>query len=98
MKLVKVLVSRGKMMTVPKTIGAHEVPLLQSVHGDAAVHIVGPAGECEAPDAAEEYGRLQRVYGLDRDRKMTHVEIVYGRGPAQLAAVLVADEHKRKAA
>lgn len=91
MKLVKVLVSRGKMMAIPRIVGVHEVPVLQSVHGEAAVHVVEDAGECASPDPAEEYGRLQRVYGVDADRNATHAELVYGRGPAQLAAVLAED-------
>lgn len=91
MKLVKVLVSRGKMMALPRTVGAHEVAVLQSVHGEAAVRVMGEAGECPAPDASEEYERLARFYGVDAERKATHVELVYGRGPAQLAAVLAED-------
>lgn len=99
MKLVNVLVSRGKMMSVPRVVGEHEVPVLQSVHGENAVHVTGEAGEAPAPDAQDEYERLAQVYGIDRDRNATHVEIVYGRGPAQLAAVLAAQDHKpRKAA
>lgn len=88
MRLVTVLIRRSPMMSVPKVVGEHEVPVLKAVHGDGAIQVEGDAGEYEVEDAASEYERLALVYGVHVDRKQSYVEIVYGRGPAQLAAAL----------
>lgn len=99
MKLVHVQVMRGKMMGVPRTVGEHEVAVLQAVHGDTAVRVLGDAGYAPTPDATEEYERLGLAYGVHNDRGASFVELAFGRGPAQLAAMLAAsDDRKRKAA
>lgn len=88
MKMVNVTIRRSPMMELPLTVGEHEVPVLQAVHGDSGVTVVGSAPDAHTPDAGMEYDRLRRQYGMDRDRNQTYAEIVYGRGPAQLEAAL----------
>lgn len=96
---VRVEVMRDPLCKISKEVGAHEVAVLQAVHGDAAVTVADEnAGTIAVNDAGEEYGRLAQLYGFDNERRQAHVEIAYGRGPAQLSAALKAAEAKKGSA
>lgn len=96
---VKVKVMRDQLCTVSRDVGAHEVAVLQAVHGDAAVDVLGDAdGVMTINDVAEEYQRLATRYGFDNERKQSYAEIAYGRGNAQLAAALKSAQVKKQPA
>lgn len=96
---VRVEVMRDPLCKIHREVGAHEVAVLQAVHGDAAVSVVDEnTGSIAVHDVAEEYGRLAQLYGFDNERRQMHVEIAYGRGLAQLSSVLKAAEVKKGSA
>ncbi len=96
---VRAEIIRDALCKVTRDVGAHEVAVLQAVHGDAAVHVIDDdVGTVSVDDPADEYTRLASRYGMDRERRQSYVEIAYGRGPAQLAAALKAAEAKKGSA
>lgn len=98
-KRVKVKVMRDQLCLVSRAVGEHEVPVLQAVHGDAAIDVIGDAPSVmTVHDVGEEYQRLAQRYGFDNERKQSFAEIAYGRGQAQLAAALKAAEVKKGSA
>lgn len=96
---VRAEIMRDALCKVTRDVGAHEVAVLQAVHGDAAVQVIDEdLGTVIVDDPAEEYSRLASRYGMDRERRQNYVEIAYGRGPAQLAAALKYAEAKKGSA
>lgn len=92
---VKVQVLRDALCKVTRTVGAHEVPVLESVHGPNAISVLGDTDEVMTiEDVAGEMDRLRTSYGFDNERKASHVELAYGRGESALAAQLKANEVK----
>lgn len=86
---VKVKIMRDQLCQVSRDVGEHEVAVLQAVHGDASVEVVGDADSTmSVEDVGTEYLRLVSRYGVDNERKQSFAEIAYGRGPNQLAAAL----------
>lgn len=95
---VRVEVMRDALCKVPKEVGAHEVAVLQAVHGDAAVTVTDEdVGTVTVTDVGEEYSRLAQLYGVDNERRQSHVEIAYGRNTGQLASALRAATVKKPA-
>lgn len=80
MKMQVVQVRMSELHTQQLTVGAWEVPVLQAVHGSEDVHIIGSVSQDrEPPEAAEEYQRLERRYGIDREQGgVSYVAQVYG--------------------
>lgn len=67
---------------LPKTVPAHEVAILQAVHGEDKVTVDEaadlPKGLTEMEfEADEEYDRLVQLYGDDPGTKTPHVAMVY---------------------
>lgn len=80
---VMVVVSRSMLRQIPNTYFAHEIPILQEVHGADRVRIVDfpltadgkPAGRAVNPES--EYQRVRNRFGADESGRY-YVDIVYG--------------------
>lgn len=56
-----------------------EIPVAAAVHGDADVQVVDQVDvDRHPPDALEEFGRLERRYGVDPKSEIPYVAQVYG--------------------
>lgn len=80
MKMSVVKVRMSELHTQQLIVGSWEVPVLKAVHGDEFVKEVSAVSQDrEPPDAQEEYQRLERRYGLDREQGgLPYVAQVYG--------------------
>ena len=81
-KRVAILIDRGPMETSAKTVWAHELPIIEALHGEGTVK-VDPEGEVYKmedykPLDESEYSRLARAYGVHSERGISYVEFVFG--------------------
>jgi len=74
---VIVEIEKDVMTKFVKGICIHEIPILQMIHGDAAVQPQDYGDQFEM-DTQEEFDRLANKYGEDTESKMSFVERVYG--------------------
>lgn len=80
---VVALVEKDAVEQVPTTVPAHEVPVLQAVHGGRVAvdeNADLPAGliETEDFDPEDEYARLETRYGDAPGTKASYASIAYG--------------------
>jgi hypothetical protein len=83
------VIDRDVMTKISKEVWAWELPVLESKFPGGLTVVVGKSfSEREKlPDAAMEYERLGRMYGIEAERKVPHVEMIYGRGSAGLESL-----------
>ncbi len=82
-KKVDVIIHRGPMDQVPRTIWYHEQPILEQIHGTGTI-IKAKGGKTYEPEeipenGCSEYERLQRAYGMHKSQGIPMVEYVFGR-------------------
>lgn len=88
MKYVNVLVERSEHLSVPATVPAWEVPVLQIIHGEERVVIRDEVDrKVDAPNEVHEYERLERCYGADVKTERSFVAEIYGQPPLGFAAL-----------
>lgn len=93
MQLHLVKVQRDPMTAISVIVGAHELPILEVVHGEGQISLVEMVPTTvDMPDPGDEYRRLAEKYGLHPELGIPIVEYVYGRGPDRLAAELEASK------
>lgn len=97
LKMKQVMIRRDAALIIPQTVAAWEVPLLEAAHDNVTTE-----GETTldraAPDAQDEYRRLETKYGRseneDGSRGQPYVAAVYGHvnggGVARLAEAIKA--------
>lgn len=89
LRQILVKVQRDPMTAIAAVIGAHELPILEVLHGEGSITVVDEAhGEIETPDPREEYARIGARYGVHPEYGMPLVEYVYGRTLDRLADAL----------
>jgi hypothetical protein len=76
-------IRRNESTTVRTTVPAWEVPLLQALHGQMNVNILGTeVRNAEVPDAETEFQRLEGRYGRTRQEDgsvgMPYAQAVFG--------------------
>lgn len=94
MRFVNVLVIRDERLSMPRYVGAWEIPVLQVVHGVDKVEVNGKDFidvDRELPDPTAEFDRLSRRYGDDEKTGVSHVSMAYAgaRGVEDLAHAIV---------
>jgi hypothetical protein len=76
----RVPIRRDPMEVILAVVGEHEIPILESVHGDRvgldAVEATPDLMTIDDPQV--EWERLARVYGRAKDTQQHHVAAVYG--------------------
>lgn len=102
MKMSVVQVKKSELQSQKLVVPPWEVPVLQAVHGSDFVTEVGTESqERDAPDATEEYKRLERRYGTDRENGgLSFVAQVYGQhgaGVSKLKREIDAARETKKA-
>lgn len=77
--LVLVPIRRDVMSVVQVEVGEHEIPVLQSVHGERCMadRVEGTPDSRTFLDAREEFERLGNLYGRTATGQL-HVEQAYG--------------------
>lgn len=79
LKYAEVIVSRGPMEQIAKTVPLHELPILRAIHGKTSVQISKTIdSKMPVPDAEEEHARLCRAYGVHPKQHIPYCEYVYG--------------------
>lgn len=63
--LIAVSVHRDITTTIAVSCPEHEIPLLQSVHGEDNIFVGEPTGDCAGFDPETEHQRLSDKYGSD---------------------------------
>ena len=76
--LIKVALKLDMSTTNQHVVPPHELALLKEMHGSRAIE-QGLFGKTRELDPEEEYARLQRRYGMDKETKRPWVEVVFGR-------------------
>jgi len=81
-KTIHVRVRRDQMTRIDTVIYAWIVPILEAVHGDDHVTVIGKGSHevAKLPDAGEEFSRLCSVYGFEQKTEHPWAEVVYGKG------------------
>lgn len=82
-KVINVVINRGDVMTKPsRQVWLWELPVLEEKFPGGLVERTGSAvvEREELPDPADEFSRLDAMYGVEADTKQSLVNIVYGRG------------------
>lgn len=98
MKAEVVHVRLSELHTQQLVVPPWEVPVLQAVHGDADVQVVGSVTlDRELPEPTAEYERLERRYGRDSKSEQAYVAMVYGQFGAGIANLerAMLDAHER---
>lgn len=79
MRKTQTLVTRGPMEAIGVAVWPWEVEILRAMYGDSETVEQGPTGpELPIPDAANEFDRIARRYGMHDDAKVPWVQVVYG--------------------
>lgn len=92
MRYTQVTVTRNETTSIVIHVGAWEVPILESVHGNERL-LIGESKDFKNrpwPDnAAGEMERLNKLYGRtgDGDSAPSHAEAVYGAGSRGIKAL-----------
>lgn len=82
MRRFQLSIQRTELLTISESVGEWEIPILQLVHGAAAVAIGGfTTDSAPYPAAAAEYERLERRYRENPATGATRVSEVYGPAP-----------------
>lgn len=82
-KKISILIQRSPMENIAKTVWAHEIPVLEAIHGEGKIK-VNPDGQIyQSEDLLNvadesEYSRLARAYGRHKERGISNVEHVFG--------------------
>jgi hypothetical protein len=78
MRRLDVIVTLSAVHKQPLSVPEWEIPLLARVHG-GQVEIVGESRcDMRVPDPGDEYARLVRRYGRNKETLVPHIEEVYG--------------------
>lgn len=83
LNMVRVPIERDRMVVVDAEVGEHEVAVLQAVHGEQVLAAgIRPSVDESGPrtmnvDPTEEYHRLARLYGRDKESGRPYVDIAY---------------------
>lgn len=100
MRLVNLRVTRNEREVMPLTVPSWEVDVVRAVHGPEQVEVMGEIEDArEYPEAGQEYDRLSRRYGVDRDENGQggpFVAQVYGGNAHQRLAQLIEIERQRE--
>ncbi len=82
-----IVIDRDKMTKVSKQVWDWELPIIQSKFPGGLVKVNGStfAERDELPDPADEFIRLQGMYGLEEGTNMPHVHIAYDRDQKGIA-------------
>ncbi|RYE65690.1 MAG: hypothetical protein EOO79_08050 [Oxalobacteraceae bacterium] len=81
---VVAMIRKDAVEELPVVVGAHEVGILQMVHGEDKVYVDEDADlpkgmtETEDFDVEDEYARLEQRYGLNVNTKMSNVSMAFG--------------------
>jgi len=78
MKLFRCVIVRDPMEKIVREIFAHELPILQAMHGESAVVIEEEIEASLDRDPSSEYQRLEGLYGLHPEAGVPWVQVVYG--------------------
>ena len=79
MKYARITVNKDPMEKIARCVPVYEIPVLKAVHGETAVQLIDEVErDLDAPDVAEEFDRLRRLYRVHPERKVPYVEMVYG--------------------
>ena len=78
MRRIVAMVRLNELHSIRVEVPEWEIPILQRIHTDHDVKIEGES-ECtmRCPDPADEFVRLERRYGVDRETRVPHVASVY---------------------
>jgi hypothetical protein len=89
MQKVTALIHRDVTSQIPAQVFAHELAILEVIHGGGKIELVdGSAVDIETDHSPEEeYTRLELKYGIDTDAGVTHVSKVY-RNISELAEAM----------
>lgn len=78
---VDILFERDVMTIIPKTVFAHEIPVLKAANPNAMIRL-DPASQQgyqdEEKDMSAEYDQLSVKYGVNKDTSALNVVIAYG--------------------
>lgn len=94
MQFAKIIINRGPMEKISKTLPAYEVPLLLAKYGEHAVQLVDGCITVVKEDrqAADEFARLRAAYpGDEASNDQPYVDVVWGRFGAREFARLFKD-------
>lgn len=78
---VDILFERDVMTVIPKTVYAHEIPVLKAANPNAMIRLDPASGqnyEDEEKDMSAEYEQLSVKYGVNKDTSALNVVIAYG--------------------
>ena len=90
---VVAVIHKDAVEQIPVTVPAHEVPILQAVHGDGRVTVDEttdlPQGLTETADLdpEQEFARLEQRYGEPPGTKVSYATMVYGSLPGFVQAL-----------
>lgn len=88
---VRFVVVRDAMTKIPRTGAAWELPLFEQIYGLGNIEdiqefeVETDPSQILPPD--EEMARLSRNYGSEKDTRVPHAEVTYGRGRAGVDAL-----------
>ncbi|MDX8383553.1 MAG: hypothetical protein R8M45_05690 [Ghiorsea sp.] len=76
-KYVEITVTRDAHAAIGKTVMEHEVAILEEIYGEVSRE--AELDDVREVDPAEEYARLERIYGEEKESSDPFVRVVYGR-------------------
>lgn len=80
MRRIKCIVTMDALHKQPAEYPVWELPLVRYVHADQVVELGEMRCDKRVPDPDEEYARLERRYGVNKETLVPRVAEIYGSG------------------
>lgn len=80
MRRVKCIVTLDALHKQPADYAVWELPIVRHVHADQVQELGETRCNKRVPDPSEEYARLERRYGVNKETLVPRVSEIYGAG------------------